>query len=100
GLRPLVTRASADAGEHGLAGVGAPLAFFGAGLAVAHVGVAGALVPAAVARLHARLQHRARDVGVVLGVAGQHALGDIADVSAVQVRANALAHFGDVVLAQ
>src|SRR5690625_7175572 len=59
-----------------------------------------ALVAAGPAGLDAGLELDAGEVGVIAGVARQHASGCVADVGAVQVGADALAQVADRVVAQ
>ena len=93
--------ASPAGAEHLLAGLLAVSAGLGADLAVlVHLGVAVALIAAALARLGADLQHRLGQIGVVARVPRQHPARHVADVGAVEVGADALAQLIDHVLAQ
>ena len=91
-------RESGDRLEQFLAGLLAAAALLGARAAVLHavLGVLLALVAAAAARGDARLQHRAGQVGVVLGLPADDALGRRADVSAVEIQADALGQLSRV----
>ncbi len=91
-----------DGGQQLSAGLLAPAARFGAHGAVLHpvLTVLLTLVAARPAGPCACLQDRASDAGVVLRLPAQHAAGRLADVGAIEVRTDALAKVGDVLLAE
>ena len=82
------------------AGLLAAAAGLGADPAVRHVGMPLALVAAAPADSHARLQQRPGQAGVVLRLAADDPRGGGTDIDAVKAQPDARDHLGHVLLAQ